>query len=85
MTGEVIGLQTPPPRSGSNDDGNNGNDLHGRVSAREAHMRYLATKEDIQEVKKMIAEREASLQRWLIGILLASLGTVVVALIKLYS
>ena len=84
MTGRVHELHQAPLRPGGASIGGNGSDMHGRVSALEAHLQHIATKRDVQEVSKTIAEREASLQRWLIGILLASLGTAAVALIKLF-
>ncbi len=64
--------------------GGNGNDLHGRVSAIEARLDYLATKEDIQRVEKLISDRESSLQRWLIGIVLTAMGTLAIALVKVF-
>ena len=64
--------------------GGNGQDLHGRLSALEARLDYLATKEDIGEVKKLISDREVSLQRWLIATLLAAMGMLFTAIIKLF-
>ena len=48
-------------------------------------LKHLASKEDIAEVKRVIVEREASLQRWLIGILLAALSTTALALVRFFS
>ncbi len=39
------------------------------VRALEARMDYLATKEDIGEVKALIADRETRMLRWLVGAL----------------
>ena len=44
-------------------------ELAGRVGALEAHMDYLATKEDIGEVKTLIADLETRMLRWLVGTL----------------
>ncbi len=44
-------------------------ELAGRVGALEARMDYLATKEDIGEVKALIADRETRMLRWLVGTL----------------
>ena len=65
--------------------GGNGHDLHGCASVIEARLDYLATKEDIQRLEKRISDREASLQRWLIGVLLAAIGTLGVAIVKLFG
>ena len=71
----------PPPRTNPASGGNgNGHNLHGRVSAIEAHLWHLATKDDIQRIEALIAKREASMQRWLIGILVAVCGSLAVAL-----
>lgn len=80
----------PPP---SAPDGGNGNgkDLHGRVSALEAQLQYLATKEDIrrietliQRIETQIAECEAAMVRWLIGLVVAAALALGVALIRLF-
>ena len=78
------GFARPGDDTPRHSSGENGRDLHGRVSAIEARLDYLATKEDIQRVEKLISDREASLQRWMIGILLAAIGTTIAALLKLF-
>ena len=51
------------------------NELGSRVRALEARMDYLATKEDIAEVKALIAGLETRMLRWLVGTLgVAALG-----------
>ena len=69
-----------------------GNSDEGRLRAVEQDVReikteikHLATKEDIADLRTLVATREASLQRWLIGILISAVGTTVIALIKLFS
>ena len=53
-------------------------ELAGRVRALEARMDYLATREDIGEVKALIADRETRMLRWLVGTLgVAALGMTV--------
>lgn len=50
-------------------------ELSGRVKALEARIDYLATKEDIAEVKALIADLETRMLRWLVGTLrVAALG-----------
>ena len=41
-------------RQGNSGNGGNGHDLHGRVSALEAHLQHLATKNDITNLKVWI-------------------------------
>lgn len=85
MTAELHKMPSPSPASPAPADGGggNGHNLHGRVSAIEAHLQYLATKEDIGDVKRLISDRESSMLKWLIGILIANGIALVVALIRL--
>ena len=103
----------PPASDSGGRGGGGGNNFESRLVRLETLMEGVATKEDIGEVKLLIAEkekslgevklliaekekglgevkvliieREASLQRWLIGILLAALSTVTLALVRLFS
>ena len=87
MTGEIHelpGASAPPPSPASNGGGGNGRDLHGRVSALEAHLQHLATKEDIRRIETLIAQREAAMLRWLIGLVLASALGLGVALVRVF-
>lgn len=63
----------------------NGHDLHGRVSALEARLDYLATKEDIRRIEALIAQREAAMLRWLIGILSVAGISLAIALIRTFT
>ncbi len=85
MTGEVHELRQTPPQHASHGGGGNGHGLHGRVSAIEARLDYLATKEDIRRVEALITQREASMQRWLIGVVSGAALAVIVALIRTFS
>ncbi len=44
----------------------------------------LATKADIAEIRKVIVEREASLLRWLIGIISIALVSLTVVLVRTF-
>ena len=68
-------------------DGGNGGDgtIEDRLVRLETQIEQAATKEDIGEVKLLIVQQEASLQRWLIGVLLAALGTTTLALVRIFS
>ena len=74
-----------PPAQQAGGGGGNGSDreLHGRVSAIEAHLQHLATKEDIQGIKTLIAEREARTLRWLTRIIVVAAASIIVSLISL--
>ena len=82
-----------PPAQQAGGGGGNGSDreLYGRVSALEAHLQHLATKEDIQGVKILIeetnsksAERETKMMRWLIGVISTAAISLIVALIRVW-
>ena len=48
----------------------------------ETRMESMATKEDIQAIKTLIAERESKMLRWLIGICSIGAISLVVALVR---
>ena len=87
MTGEIHELPKatpPPPSAAPNGGGGNGRDLHGRVSALEAHLQHLATKEDIRRIETLIAQREAAMLRWLIGLVLTAGAALAIALVRVF-
>ena len=59
--------------------------IESRLATLEARNEFLATKEDIQKLSTLIAEKEASMQRWLMGVLLTSMVGMGIALIRLFS
>lgn len=84
MTGTVHqhpASQPPPTEAAGGGDGG-GQNLGGRIATLEAHLQHLATKEDIQRVEKLIAQREAGLLRWLIGIITIALISIFVTLLR---
>ncbi|MCY3880234.1 MAG: hypothetical protein OXF74_13775 [Rhodobacteraceae bacterium] len=83
MTGKLHQFE-PTPAQAAHGGGGNGQDFHGRVSAIEARLDYLATKEDIRRVEALISQREVSLQRWMIGLVSGAALAVVVALIRTF-
>ena len=68
---------TDPPGGG-------GGDIGGRVSALEARLDYLATKEDVSEIKTLIATREATMLRWLIGLVGVSAISLLTILVRAF-
>ena len=67
-----------------------------RLAALEAKMAFVATREDVALVRKeisnstaalstLIANREASMQRWLLGITSAALASVVITLLRTFA
>ena len=72
----------PMQRSGggSGDDGSHGE----RLARIESKMDYMATREDVQEVKTLIERKEATMLRWLLGMLVVALVSLGVALVRTF-
>lgn len=78
----------PDPDSGS---GRGGDGLEGRLRQLETQMARLETrleaiptKEDLQSIKTLIAEKEATNTRWMVTVLGGALIAVVAALIRTF-
>lgn len=65
---------------GSGGDGNHGE----RLARIESKMDYMATREDVQEVKTLIERKEATMLRWLLGLLVVALVSLGVALVRTF-
>ena len=78
----AVESEEPPagtPRPGG---GGNGGSSHGERLARiEAKMEYMATREDVSEVKVLIERKESTMTRWLLGILATAVISLVAAVI----
>ncbi len=80
----------PPAVMASGDSGDGSGtevrlaNIESRLSSLETRMDYLATKEDISDIKTLIADRESRLLRYAIGVLLPTLGTLIVAGIRVF-
>ena len=70
-----------PNQSGG---GNGGGELGERLARIENEITHLATKVDIESVKTLIAQRESSQTRWLIGIISIATVSLVAALIRTF-
>ena len=84
-SGNVHQLASPEgtPSAGS---GGNGGSNHGERLARiEAKMEHVATREDIAKVETLIERKEATMLRWLLGILAVAGVSLVVALIRVFA
>lgn len=82
QTDNVVQLETAKSVSGRGNG--NGRDLHGRLSAVEAHLQHLATKEGIQRIETLIERKEATMLRWLIGVISLGVISIAVALIRTF-
>lgn len=72
MTTDAI---SPPPTAPTLDQ---------RVAAIEATMQHLATKADIESIKVLIAQRESTMLRWLMGMVAGSGLAVTIALLRTF-
>jgi len=75
--GKVVNLESPhtKPASSGNGNGRNGA-IEARLTALETHIKYLATKEDIQAM-------QATMLKWGVGILIATIGGVLFIALRL--
>ena len=85
-------MSSEDPRVASNRQSNQGlggDGLSERLARVEAKMEFVATREDIarmgQDLATLIASKEASMQRWLLGITSAALASVVIALLRTFA
>lgn len=66
--------------------GGNGGSSHGERLARiEAKMEYVATREDVTKVEVLIERKEATMLRWLLGILAVAGVSLIVALVRVFG
>ena len=83
----AVDSEDPPagtPVAGAGGPGN-GSSSHGERLARiEAKMEYVATREDVSEVKVLIERKESTMMRWLLGILAAAGISILVALVRTF-
>lgn len=71
----------PRPRGGN---GNGGSHYGERLARIEAKMEHMATREDIASVKTLIAEKETTTLRWLIGIIAVAAISLLTVLIRTF-
>ena len=78
----------PDPDSGSGrgGDGQEGRlrQLELQMARLEARLESIPTKQDLESVKTLIAEKEANNTRWMLGIIATALLSVVIALIRTF-
>ena len=76
---------SPPRDPGPRGGNGNGGSIHGERLARiEAKMEHMATCEDIASVKTLIAEKETTTLRWLIGIIALAAISLLTVLIRMF-
>ena len=89
----MSGRENVVPISSPGGAGSGGSDDIGQRLARiEATIEHMATREDVADVKTLIERNNATMTRWLVGILLTALGIVascvvaiIIALVKGFS
>ena len=71
----------PPASSGSG----NGGSGHGERLARiETELKHVATREDVEAIKTLIERKEATMLRWLLGLVGVAAITLVAAVIRTF-
>ena len=73
----------PEGRPSSRGGGNGGSDHGERLARIEAKIEHLATREDVTKIEVLIERKEATILRWLLGILALAGISLMVALIRI--
>ena len=79
----VVDKQPEPPAVSSSGDGG-GNNFGERLARLETHVGFLATKEDISEVKVLIERKLNRILYYIIGIMVTSITGLAIALIRIW-
>lgn len=83
---KIIAMSSHRPPGGGDGNGYDARmrNVENKISAIEAKLSYLATREDIQSIKAFISERETVQTRWLVGVVLAAVAALFVAVIRVF-
>lgn len=75
-----------PGGGGGGDDGIEGRlrGLEQQITEVRTRLEYLPTKEDLEGVKTLIAEKESRMLKWLVGTMIVAAATIVAALIRTF-
>lgn len=65
--------------------GNDGGDIRERLARIETQMKFMATREDVAEVKNLIAEKEATTLKWLTRLVTVASISLLTAVIGLLA
>ena len=65
-------------------NGGNGQEILQRLTALETELKHLATKKDLEGIKTLIAEKESTTLKWLIGIVSISAISLLAAIIRTF-
>ena len=82
--GQEFSASPATPAQSSGGGNGNGRDIQVRVAVIESELKHLATKKDIEEVKTLIATSNSSILRWIVGVLIAAISTLSIALIRTF-
>ena len=76
----------PSYGGGSGNDGIEGRlrQLENKITRLETKLEHIPTKEDLEGIKTLIAEKDAKNTKWMISIISAALIAVVIALIRTF-
>ena len=76
-----------PPASTPNTGGgppNGGSGYGERLARIEGRMGYLATREDVSEIKVLIERKESTMLRWLLGLVVVAIVTLLAAILRTF-
>ncbi len=73
-----VATLSPPPGPPGDDD------IKARLIKIETQMEHVAKREDIARLETLIEKKETSILRWLLGILVAAMMAIAIALIRTF-
>lgn len=85
MTTEEKVVQLAPPTGTPSPAGpGNGGGYGERLARIEAKMEYMATREDVSEIKVLIERKESTMLRWLLGLVGVAVASLFTALVRTF-
>ena len=81
---DVAPLRSPQRTGESGNGGNRTHTVERRLAALETHIQYLATRGDIEKLKNPLLEKNGSRDRWLIGVMIAAILPISLAVIRTF-
>ncbi len=75
-----------PGGGGGGDDGIEGRlrSLEQQITEVRTRLEYLPTKEDLEGIKTLIAEKESRMLKWMVGIMIAAVAAIGTALLRTF-
>ena len=78
---DVVPFERPPGEDRTPGGGNGGNTSE-RLARIEARLEYMATREDLSKIEVLIERKESIMLRWLLGLVVVAMFSLIAALVR---